>query len=59
MKKKVIEFYIEKSDRFNGWQELVAKTSDGKEYIIKGAYCGGIPESYWEEVGEDTQQNKK
>lgn len=52
MKTEVKKLFIEKSDRFSGYTQLVAQTEDGKEFIIRGDYCGGIPVSSWEEVSD-------
>lgn len=53
---KVIEFYIEKSERTANWTQLIAKTEDGNEYVICGSYCGGIPESHWDLIPLKTQK---
>jgi len=52
MKKKIVELYYEKSDRNPAltWGQLIAVDEDGKEYMIAGSYCGGIPESHWVEM---------
>lgn len=53
MKKKIVEFYYEKdSDKspYLSWGQVIAVDEDGKEYGIAGSYCGGKPESHWEEI---------
>lgn len=53
---KVKKFYIEKSDRTSRWEQLIAVTEDGKEYVIEGSYCGGIPVSHWEPITTSTKK---
>jgi len=50
MKTEVVKLYIETSDRLNGYTHLIAVTADGKEYMMRGDYCGGIPVTSWEEI---------
>lgn len=49
-KMKVVELFIEQSERTANWHQLIAKTEDGSEWIVRGSYCGGIPESHWEKL---------
>ena len=51
MKKKIVSLFILKDKkRTAGWTQLVAVDEDGKEWVIAGSYCGGIPESHWEKL---------
>lgn len=50
MKEKIKEFYLETSERTAKYSQLVAITESGKEFIIGGDYCGGIPVSSWHEI---------
>lgn len=56
MKIKVVELFLEKSDRLSGYTQLIAKTENGDEYIVTGDYCGGIPVSSWRKI---TKENIK
>lgn len=52
MKEKVVELFLEKSERFAGWTQLVAVTEDGSEYIVAGDICGGVPQSSWHKIDD-------
>lgn len=56
---KVVELFIEKSDRTSNWNQLIAKCEDGSEWIICGSYCGGIPESHWQRLTKSTTPLEK
>lgn len=47
---EVKEMWLETSDRFSEWTQLVVKDQNGDEWILEGDYCGGIPVSSWHKV---------
>lgn len=50
MKNKIVEFYIEKSERTSEYFQLVAIDEDGNKYQVDGLYCGGIPAVAWRKL---------
>lgn len=49
----VTELRLVRGAETSEYTQLVARTADGRRWVIEGAYCGGIPFSYWAELEDD------
>lgn len=55
-KKNIIRFYVEKSEDTFGYIYVIAVDEDGREYVVHGDYCGGIPVSSWHPFNRTSTQ---
>jgi hypothetical protein len=50
MKREIVKIYVtDEGEDLAEYTQVIAVDDEGNEYIIEGAYCGGVPVSYWKQ----------